>query len=55
MDFKNEKKVLVLQIIAFELGTTNSINLEKDTCHWESMCYETSLGFNISLRNIFFK
>ena len=34
-------------------GTTNSLNLENDTCHWESMCYETSLRFNISLREIF--
>ena len=46
---------LLLKIIVFELGTTNSLNLEKDTCHWQSMCYETSLRFNISLREIFFK
>ena len=46
---------LLLKIIVFELGTTNSLNLEKDTCHWQSMCYETSLRFNISLREIFLK
>ena len=44
---------LLLKIIVFELGTTNSLNLEKDTCHWQSMCYKTSLRFNISLRDIF--
>ena len=46
---------LLLKIIVFELGTTNSLNLEKDTCHWQSMCYETPLRFFISLREIFFK
>ena len=46
---------LLLKIIVFELGTTNSLNLEKDTCHWQSMCYETPLRFNISRSEIFFK
>ena len=55
IDLKNQKKFLVLKIIAFESGSTNSLNLEKDTCHWQSMCYETSLRFIISLRDIFFK
>ena len=55
MDWKNQKEFLVFKIIAIESGTTNSLNLEKDTCHWQSMCYETSLRFNISLREIFFK
>ena len=47
--------MLVLKIIAFELGTTNSQNLEQDNCHWQSICYETPLGFTISLREIFSK
>ena len=55
MEQKNPKNFSVLKIIAFESGTTNSVNLEKDTCHWESMCHETHLRFNISLREIFFK
>ena len=42
-------------IIAFASGTINSLNLVKDTCHWQSMCSETSLRFNISIREIFFK
>ena len=55
MDYKNKKHFLVFKIIAFESESTNSINLEKDTCHWQSMCYETPLRFKISLREIFFK
>ena len=45
--------MLVSKIIAFEFGTTNSQNLEQDICHWQSICYETPLIFNISLREIF--
>ena len=55
MEQKNLKKLLVLKIIAFESGTTNSHNPEQDICHWQSMCYETPLRFNISLREIFSK
>ena len=33
----------------------NSLNLEKDICHCQSMCYETPLRFKISLREIFLK
>ena len=53
MEKKNSKKFSVLNIIAFESRTTNSLNLEKDICHWQSMCYKTSLRFNISQREIF--
>ena len=55
MEQKNEKKLLVLKIIAFESGKANSHNPEQDICHWQSMCYETHLRFNISLREIFSK
>ena len=55
MEQKNLKKLLVLKIIAFESGTTNSHNPEQDICHWQSMFYETPLRFNISLREIFLK
>ena len=55
MDWKNQKKFLVLKIIAFESGTTKSLNLEKDICHCQSMCYETPLRFKISQREIFLK
>ena len=50
---KDLKKLLVLKIISFESGATNSHNREQDICHWQSMFYETPLRFNISLREIF--
>ena len=55
MEKKNQKKFFVVRLISFESVTTNSHNPEQDTCHWQSMCYETSLRFNISLTETFFK
>ena len=55
MDWKNQKKLLVLKIIAFELATANSQIPEQNACHWQSTCYETYLTFNISLAVIFLK
>ena len=55
MEQNHQKKLLVLKIIAFESGKANSHNPEQDICHWMSMCYETHLRFNISLREIFSK
>ena len=52
---KNPKNFSVLKIITIEPDTTNSLNLEKDICHWHSVCYKTSLRFKVSLREIFFK
>ena len=52
---KYQEKFLVLNIIPFELGTTNCQNPEQDNRHCQSMCYETPLKFNISLREIFSK
>ena len=49
MEQKNGKKFLVLKIIACESRTINSHNPEDDTCHWQSMCEEAPLRFNISL------
>ena len=51
----DEKKFLVLKIIAFQLGTKDPHNPKEDTCHWQSMCYETPLRFKISPREIFSK
>ena len=53
MECKHPKRFSVLKIIAFESGTKNSLNLEKDICHWKSMYYKKSLRFDISLREIF--
>ena len=55
MEQKNQKKILDLKINSFESGTTHSHNPEQDTCHWQSMFYETPLRFKVSLREIFFK
>ena len=55
MKQQNQEKLLVLTLLPFELGTTNSNTPEQDNCHWQSMCYETPLRFNISLREIFSK
>ena len=55
MEQKSEEKFVVLKIIAFESRTTNSHNAEQDPCHWRSICYETPLTFNISLRELFSK
>ena len=55
MEQDNLKTYLVLKRSAFESRTTNSQNPEQDNCHWQSMCYETPLRFNISLREIFSK
>ena len=55
MEQTNPKRNFVLKISSFESGTANSHNPEQDNCHWQSMCYETPLRFNISLREIFSK
>ena len=53
MEQTNLRKFLVLKISAFESMMINSHNLEQGNCHWQSMFCETTLGFNISLREIF--
>ena len=53
MKQKYQKKLLVLKLIAFESGMTNSHNVEQDICHWQSICYETLLRFKTSLTEMF--
>ena len=55
MEQTNLKRILVLKISASESGTTNSHNPEQDICHWQSMCYETTLRFKVPPREIFSK
>ena len=55
MEQKKDKKFWILNIIAFESERRNSHTPEQDTCHWHSMCYETRLRFNISLREVYSK
>ena len=53
MEQRNQKKLLVLTLIAFESGAANSHNPDQDICHSQSMCYKTDLRLNISVREIF--
>ena len=55
MEQKNPIRLLLLKIIAFESGTTNSHNPEQNIFHWHSVRYETPLRINILLREIFSK
>ena len=55
MEQEHLKKFSVLEIIAFESRMTYSQNPEHDNCNWQSICYQRSLRFNISLREIFSK
>ena len=52
---QNEEKFFLFKVIAFESVETDSHNPKEDTCHWQSMCYETPLKFNTELREIFSK
>ena len=55
MEQRNLKTNFVLKISSFESRTANSHNPAHDNCHWQSMCYKPTLGFNISQREIFSK
>ena len=52
---ENEQKSLVFKIIAFESKSTNSHNPEQDTAHWQSICYQATIRFKISLREVYSK
>ena len=55
MEKKIQKKCFVFKIIAFEPGSTNFHILEQDTCHWQSISYQATLTFNMSLREVYSK
>ena len=55
MEQKMTKKTLVFKIIALELGSINFHILEQDTCHWQSIYYQGTLRFNISLSVVYSK
>ena len=55
MEQKNQKKFLVLKVIAVESGTDYSHNPEHYNCPWQSMCYQAPVRFKISLKEIFSK
>ena len=50
MEVKNQKKFLVFKISASESESTNSHNPKQDTGHWQSMCYQATPRFKISLK-----
>ena len=47
MEGKNDEKFFVFKIFAFESRTINYNNPEQDSCHWQPLCYETLLRFNV--------
>ena len=55
MEQKIEKKLFVLQIIAFELGVANSHNLEHYTWHCQWMCEQKSPKISRNTRGDFFQ
>ena len=50
MEQKSEKKVLIFKMIAFELGSTNSRIIEQECFDLQSICYQATLRFKITLR-----
>ena len=55
MEQTSPKKLFLFKIIVFEQGSTNSYILEQDTCHWQSICYQATQRFNMSLRIVYSK
>ena len=53
MEQKNHKKFLVLKIITFETGSTNSDIVEQDTSRWQPICYQATRRFKISLSEVY--
>ena len=53
MENKTEKIFFVFKIIAFEKWTANSHSPEQDTYNRQSMCEQTPLWFQTSMREIF--
>ena len=55
MEQENPKNIFVFKINVCEQGSTNSHILEQDTCHWQSICYQGTQTFNMSLRDVYSK
>ena len=49
------KKFLLVKIIAFEPGSSNSDNIEEDTCLRQLICDQATLRVNMSPREVFSK
>ena len=55
MEEENETKFSIFKIIAFGAVSKNSHILEQDTSHWQSICYQATLRFKISLKEVYSK
>ena len=55
MQQENPKKFLIFEIIAFDSGSINSWILEEDSSHWQSICYQAIIIFNVSLGELYSK
>ena len=53
MQKKIEKKFIVFQIIASDLAALNCLHYEGNTCHGQSMRWQTVLSLFISITEIF--
>ena len=50
---KIEKKFLVSEILASEMAAVNCLYYQGNTCHGQSICYQTVLRLCISVTKIF--
>ena len=55
MEQKNQKKVAFFKIIALEPESANPDILEQDTSHWQSICFQATLTFNVALEGSIFQ
>ena len=55
MEQVNPKKFLVFKIVGFEARSINSHILEQVASHWQSICYQATLRFKISLSEVYSK
>ena len=55
MEQENPKKFFEFKILVSEQRSTNSHILEPDTCRWQSICYQATQRFNMSLRVLYSK
>ena len=53
MEKKIHKKSSVFEIKAFEVVAENSAYCRRNTCHRQSMCYQTILRFMIRVKQSF--
>ena len=52
MQWKFQKKLRILEIIAFEVGTAISLNYDENTFDWQSTGYQTVLRFEMCSNSI---